>query len=223
MALNHGKKTTLSKFPDKRGPFGSSCKKWGAEMAETEADLELEVVCLEEQRIILMTGEINEVKSHQFLRSLLTLSAQDPVKEITLYLSTYGGDTYEMLGMHDMMKMVKCPIHTIAVGKVMSAGVLLLAAGTRRSAAPNTIIMLHQVSTGMSGNVQDLSIEVSHVQALQGAMYKLYSQYTGTPIKTIEHDLSHDRYFTTEEALKYGLIDEIIVLPLPKAKKARRR
>lgn len=192
---------------------------------ESEYEDELEVFCIEDQRIIMLTGEINEDKSRQLLRYLLLLATLDPMKHITIYLSTYGGDIYEMNAMYDAMRLVKCPIHTIGIGKVMSAGVLVLAAGDRRSVTENTSIMMHQVSTEIYGSVTDLSIEVKHTKALQDSMYKLYSKYTGKPIKQLETDLKSDKYLTAQEALEYGLVDEVISSStmVPKIRKRRRK
>jgi ATP-dependent Clp protease protease subunit len=186
---------------------------------------EIEVICIEEQRIIMLTGEIDERKTQQFLKSLMLLSQQDPVKHITVYISTYGGDMYEMNAMYDSMRLVKCPIHTIGIGKVMSAGVLLLAAGDRRSLTENTSVMMHQVSAEVYGTVNDVSIEVKHTKALQDSMYKLYSKYTGRPIKQLEQDLKSDKYLTAQEALDYGIVDEILsyAAPLAKIRKRRRK
>lgn len=186
---------------------------------------EIEVVCIEEQRIIMLTGEIDERKTQQLLKALMLLSQQDPVRHITIYISTYGGDMYEMNAMYDSMRLVKCPIHTIGIGKVMSAGVLLLAAGDRRSLTENTSVMMHQVSSEVYGTVNDVSIEFKHTKALQDSMYKLYSKYTGRPIKQLEQDLKSDKYLTAQEALDYGIVDEILsyAAPLPKIRKRRRR
>ena len=196
---------------------------WVKNSEEEDEEESPEVACLEEQRIIILNGEINEKTSQKFLQYLLSLASQDPTKEITVYLSTYGGDAYDMMAMHDMIQIIQCPINTVAIGKVMSAGVLILAAGKKRTATPNTIIMMHQVSTEVGGSVKDLSIEISHVKALQEVMYKLYSKYTGKALKTIEYDLTHDKYLTATEAVEYGLIDEIVPSPGAKTKKSKKR
>jgi ATP-dependent Clp protease protease subunit len=186
---------------------------------------EINVICLEEQRIIMLTGEIDEKKAQQFMRFLVLLSNKDPVSHITIYISTYGGDMYEMNAMYDAMRLAKCPIHTIGIGKVMSAGVLLLAAGDRRSITENTSTMMHQVNTELHGTVSDLSIEVKHTKALQDAMYRLYSKYTGRSIKQIEIDLKSDKYLTAQEVVDYGIVDEILQTTTvsQKIKKKRRK
>lgn len=186
---------------------------------------EIEVTCIEDQRVIMLTGEIDERKAQKFIKYLVLLSSQSQVEHITIYISTYGGDMYEMNSMYDVMRLVKCPVHTIGIGKVMSAGVLLLAAGDRRSVAEHTSIMMHQVNTEVYGTVTDLSIEVKHTKALQDTMYKLYSKYTGKSIKQLEADLKSDKYLTAQEALDYGIADEILssTTPLPKIRKRRRR
>jgi len=185
----------------------------------------IEVLCMDDQRTIVLTGEIDERKSQQFLRYLATLSAQSQSEHITIYISTYGGDIYEMNAMHDAMRLNPCPIHTIGIGKVMSAGVLLLAAGDRRSLTENTSVMMHQIDIDASGSVTYLSVEVSHSKTLQDAMYRLYSRYTGQSVKQIEADLKSDKYFTASEALEYGIVDELLssAIPVTKIRKRRRK
>ena len=180
-------------------------------MAEEEEYVDdIDVTCIEEQRIIILSGEIDERKTQQFIKYLTLLSAQDPAEHITIYISTYGGDMYEMNAMYDTMRLVRCPIHTIGIGKVMSAGVLLLAAGDKRSVTQNTSIMMHQVSVEAHGTLSDLSVEVKYTKHMQDTMYKLYSKYTGRPIKQLETDLKSDKYLSASEAVEYGIVDEIL-------------
>ncbi len=194
-------------------------------MSDEDIVEDIEVVCIPDQRIIMLTGEIDERKSQKFITHLMFLSSIDPAAQITVYLSTYGGDIYEMNAMHDAMRLLKCPIHTIAIGKVMSAGVLILAAGDRRSITENTAIMMHQVSLEAYGTVTDLASEVKYTKTMQDTMYKLYAKYTGKSIKQLEIDLKSDKYLTAQEALDYGIVDDILSADngAEKIKKRRRK
>ncbi len=194
-------------------------------MSDEDIVEDIEVVCIPDQRIIMLTGEIDERKSQKFITHLMFLSSIDPAAPITIYLSTYGGDIYEMNAMHDAMRLLKCPIHTVAIGKVMSAGVLILAAGDRRSITENTAIMMHQVSLEAYGTVTDLASEVKYTKTMQDTMYKLYAKYTGKSIKQLEIDLKSDKYLTAQEALDYGIVDDILTPDngAEKVKKRRRK
>lgn len=165
-----------------------------------------------DSRVILLHGDVTEELAREFMEGLLDLSNQDPLKEIVVYIDTYGGSTYSMFAMHDVMRHVSCPIHTIGVGKVMSAGVLILAAGEKRSIMPNATVMLHQVSSGIQGKTSGMEVELNHLMDIQSRVFKLYSKYTKQTPEAIEKYLadSHDKYMTAEEAVKFGLVDEII-------------
>jgi len=168
-----------------------------------------EVLCDLRARTILLTGEINEGRAQDFRESLLELHGADPTNEIIVFIDTYGGSPYAMFAMHDMMKLMPFPIHTVGIGKVMSAGVVLLAAGEKRSVTPNAIIMMHQMNTEVQGKLSSAQAECAHVELLQNRMYELYSKYTGHSIEKISEDLQHNKYMTAEEAIKYGLADDI--------------
>lgn len=165
-----------------------------------------------DSRILLLHGDVSEELAEQFMEGLLILAFKDPLKEIVVYIDTYGGSTYSMFAMHDMMRHINCPIHTIGVGKIMSAGVLLLAAGDRRSILPNSTVMMHQVSAGIQGKSSGMEIEISHIKDIQNKMYKLLAKYTKKSVEEIERYLldSHDKYLTAEQAKDFGLVDEII-------------
>lgn len=194
-------------------------------MSDEYAD-SIEVECLEDQRIIILSGELDEAKSSAIRKYLLLLDNLDNTKVITMHISTYGGDVYEMNAVYDTMQLCRSPIHTVGVGKVMSAGVLILACGDHRSLTENTIVMMHQVSTsGAQGTVADLTNEVKYTKIQQGAMYKLYAKYTGQSIKQLETDLRTDKYLTAPEALEYGIVDDILKgnTKVPAVRKRRRR
>lgn len=163
-------------------------------------------------RIIHLCGDIDEDISLEVIDSLTQMSFESPTKEISLYINSEGGDMYSMFAMHDMMKQIPTPIHTIGIGKVMSAATLLLAAGDKRSIMPNAFVMLHEPSYfGPENKVAQLEREVEHLQVLRKRMYELLSVYTGQPMKKIHKDLEgQDRYLSAEGALEYGLADSII-------------
>jgi ATP-dependent Clp protease protease subunit len=185
----------------------------------------IEVTCIEDQRTIMLTGEIDEAKAQQFIAHLLMLAKQNPLEPITIFISTYGGDVHEMNAIYAAMRFIKCPIHTIGIGKVMSAGVLILASGDKRSLAENTVVMMHQVNAELYGTVSDLSNEVRISKAMQDNMYKLYSKHTGMSVKQLEVDLKSDKYLTAQEAVEYGVADEILnhYPAATKIKKRRRK
>lgn len=161
-------------------------------------------------RRILLSGAIDEVKAHDFREAILDLYAEDPHKEITIYIDTYGGSSYAMFAMYDVMKMVSCPITTIGTGKVMSGGVLILAAGDKRFLTSNAMVMLHQVSTTISGEVSRLHKETSHVAELQSRMYYLLAKHTGQTTEQLSKDLAEDKYMNAKEAIEYGVADSFL-------------
>jgi len=167
---------------------------------------------LEEPRVLLLHGDVTEELAQEFMEGLIALRALDPVREITVYLDTYGGSPYSMFAMHDMMRYVGCPIHTVGVGKVMSSGVLLLAAGDKRSIMPNSFVMMHQVSSGLYGKTSTMEVELTHLYDVQDRTYDLYAKYTGRSREEIDRYLadSHDKFMTAEQAKEFGLVDDIV-------------
>lgn len=163
-------------------------------------------------RILLLHGDVTEDLARDFIDGVLALASMDPMEEIVVYLDTYGGSPYSMFAMHDVMRYVSCPIHTIAVGKVMSAGALILAAGDRRSIMPNAVVMLHQVSAGLQGKTSGMEVELAHFKDIQNRMYRLYAKYTGKTVEEIGRYLldSHDKYMNAEQAKGFGLVDEVL-------------
>jgi len=161
-------------------------------------------------RRILLSGKIDEVRSHDLREALLDLEAADPAAPINLYIDTLGGSAYSMFSMYDALQASPCPIHTIGIGKVMSCGVLLLASGNKRALTPNTTVMMHQFSTEINGELDSMSIELAHSKFLQDRMYTYYALHTGQTMAVIEKDLRNDRYMTADEALKYGIVDKVL-------------
>jgi ATP-dependent Clp protease protease subunit len=166
----------------------------------------------DEPRVLLLHGDITEELARDFMEGLLELASHDPLKEIVVYIDTYGGSPYSMFAMHDMMRHISCPIYTVGVGKIMSAGVLLLAAGDRRSLMPNAVVMLHQVSSGIQGKTSGMQVELDHLTDIQTRMYRLYSKYTKKTIQEIKTYLADtlDKFMTAQQAKEFGIVDEIV-------------
>lgn len=167
---------------------------------------------LESARIVKIFGEIDEDTADVFTDAMLSLSFESPEKEITLYINSEGGSMYAMFAMHDVMRMIPNPIHTIGIGRVMSAAVLLLAAGDRRSIMPNTYVMMHEPSMfgGFENKVGQWERDLDHIKILKERKYDLMSHYTGLSLEQIAEDLNgQDKYIDASEAQAYGLVDEI--------------
>lgn len=165
-------------------------------------------------RIVNIFGDIDDEMATVFIDSVLELSFENPASEITVYINSEGGCVYSMFAMHDVMRKITNPIHTIGIGRVMSAAVLLLAAGDRRSITPNTYVMLHEPSyLGPESKVGQWEREIGHLKVLKTKMYELLSKYTGNEKKKIAMDLDdQDKYISAKEAVKYGIVDEIFKL-----------
>lgn len=163
-------------------------------------------------RIVNVFGDIDDEMAASFIESILELSFDNPAKPITVYINSEGGNMYSMFAMHDIMKKITNPVYTIGVGRIMSAAALLLAAGDWRSISPNAYVMVHEPSyEGPESKVGHWEQELSHLKQLKKNMYELLAIYTGQTKKKIASDLDNqDKYISAKEALKYGLVDEII-------------
>jgi len=165
------------------------------------------------KRIIFITGEINDINANSIIGQLLYLDSQNN-NDIFLYINSPGGSVTAGLGIYDTMNYIKSDVSTICVGLAASMGAFLLAAGTkgRRFATPNAEIMIHQplISGGLSGQTTEIKIHADHMVKTREKLNKLLSEKTGQSLEQIEKDTERDHYMTAEEALKYGLIDEII-------------
>ena len=163
-------------------------------------------------RIVMLGEEVNATTASLVVAQLLYLEAQDPDKDIQFYINSPGGSVTDGMAIYDTMQYIKCDVSTICVGMAASMGALLLAAGTKgkRLALPNAEIMIHQPLGGARGQATDIAIQAEQIMRIKRKMNELLSKHTGQTIKTIEKDVERDHYMTAEEALKYGLIDEII-------------
>ena len=164
------------------------------------------------ERIIFLTDEVNDVTSSLVVAQLLFLEAEDPSKDINLYINSPGGSVVSGLAIYDTMQCIKCDVSTICMGMAASMGAFLLAGGTKgkRFALPNAEIMIHQPSGGAKGQATDIKIVADQILKTKQTLNKILSENTGQPIEIIERDTERDNYMSAEEALSYGLIGKIV-------------
>ncbi|MFT8887960.1 MAG: ATP-dependent Clp endopeptidase proteolytic subunit ClpP [Ethanoligenens sp.] len=163
-------------------------------------------------RIIMLSDQVNDVSASLVVAQLLFLEGQDPDKDIQLYINSPGGSITSGMAIFDTMQYVKCDVSTICIGMAASMGSFLLAAGAKgkRFALPNSEIMIHQPSGGAQGQASDIKIAAEHIIRIRKRMNQLYSGFTGKPIEDIERDTERDNFLTAEEAVAYGLVDKVI-------------
>ena len=163
-------------------------------------------------RIVFLGGEIDDDTANLVVAQMLFLEMEDPDQDIMLYINSPGGSISAGMAIYDTMHYVKCKVSTVCVGMAASMGAFLLAAGAKgkRKALPNAEIMIHQPLGGARGQATDIAIQAEQIMRIKRKMNELLSKHTGQTIKTIEKDVERDHYMTADEALKYGLIDEII-------------
>ena len=166
-------------------------------------------------RIIVLSEEVNAASASVVVAQLLYLEGQDPEKDISFYINSPGGSITDGMAIHDTMQYIKCDVSTICVGMAASMGAFLLASGAKgkRYALPNSEILIHQPligGGGLSGQTTDIKIHSDHLVYVRSKLSRLLSEYTGQPLETIERDTERDNYMTAEQARAYGLIDEII-------------
>ena len=163
-------------------------------------------------RIIMLTEEINDVTASLVVAQLLYLEGQDGKKDISLYINSPGGSVTAGLSIYDTMQYIKCDVSTICMGIAASMGAFLLAAGAKgkRFALPNSEIMIHQPSGGAQGQATDIQIHAEHIIQTKKKLNKLLAEETGQPLDVIEADTERDNFMTAEEGVAYGLIDKVI-------------
>ncbi len=163
-------------------------------------------------RIIFVGGEIEDDMANLIVAQLIFLEAEDPDKDIFLYINSPGGSVTAGMAIYDTMQHVRCDVSTICIGMAASMGAFLLAAGKKgkRKALPNSEIMIHQVSGGAKGQATDILIHAEHIAKLKKKMNEILSERTGQPVKKVTADTERDNFMSADEALEYGLIDEII-------------
>ncbi len=164
------------------------------------------------ERIIFLTGQINDNVASLVTAQLLFLEAEDPKKEIYLYINSPGGLVTAGLGIYDTMQYVKPDISTLCIGQAASMGSFLLAAGTKgkRFSLPNSRIMVHQPSAGFQGQATDIEIHANEVLSLKKRLNEIYSRHTGKSVDEIKSALERDNFMTADVAQSFGLIDEVV-------------
>ena len=164
-----------------------------------------------EERIIFITGEINDAVANTVVAELLYLEAKDSTKDIDIYINSPGGSVTAGLAIYDTMNFIKCDVSTICIGMAASMAAFLLSSGKKgkRYALPSSKIMIHQPLGGAQGQASDIKIQAEHILALKKKLNSVLAANTGKPIEQIEKDTDRDNYLTAEDALGYGLIDKI--------------
>ena len=169
-------------------------------------------------RIIVLSEDVNPTSASVIIAQLLYLEGQDPEKDISFYINSPGGSITDGMAIHDTMQYIKCDVSTICMGMAASMGAFLLASGTKgkRFALPNAEIMIHQPliaggqGGGLSGQATDIKIHADHIIRTRAKMNRLLSEYTGQPLEKVEQDTERDNFLSAQEAKEYGLIDEVI-------------
>lgn len=166
-----------------------------------------------EDRIIFLTGEINDAVADTVVAQLIYLEGKDPNKDICLYINSPGGSVTAGLAIYDTMNYIKCDVSTICIGLAASMGAFLLSSGKKgkRYALPNSEIMIHQPLGGAQGQASDIKIQADHILKTKKRLNTILSQNSGKPYEQVEKDTDRDNYLSAEEAKDYGLIDEIFV------------
>ena len=164
------------------------------------------------ERIVFLTGEVNDAVSSLICAQLLFLEAENPDKEISFYINSPGGVVTSGLAILDTMNYIKCPVSTVCMGQACSMGSLLLTCGEkgRRFALPNARVMIHQPSGGFQGQATDMEIHVKEILAIKKRLNQIYVEQTGKTLKEIEVAMERDNFMTAEEAVKFGLIDAVV-------------
>ena len=164
-------------------------------------------------RIIFLGEEVNDVSAGLIVSQLLFLEAEDPGKDIQLYINSPGGSVTAGMAIYDTMQYIKCDVSTICLGMAASMGAFLLAGGAKgkRFALPHSTIMIHQPSGGAQGQATDIQIVADHIAQTKRTLNELLAANTGQPIEVVERDTDRDNYMTAEEAKAYGLIDGVVM------------
>ena len=163
-------------------------------------------------RIIFLADEVNDATASLVVAQLLYLEAQDPDKDIDLYINSPGGSISAGMAIYDTMNFIKCDVSTICIGMAASMGAFLLSAGTKgkRIALPNIEIMIHQPLGGMQGQASDIKIHADHIIRIKEKMNRILAENTGKPYEQVCLDTDRDNFLTAAEALEYGIIDKVI-------------
>ncbi len=163
-------------------------------------------------RIIFLADEVNDVTASLVVAQMLYLEAQDPDKDIYLYINSPGGSISAGMAIYDTMNYIKCDVSTICVGMAASMGAFLLSSGAKgkRFALPNAEVMIHQPLGGTRGQATDIKIHADHIIKIRAKLNRLLSEQTGKDLETIERDTERDNFMSADEACAYGLVDKVI-------------
>ncbi|MCA0200051.1 MAG: ATP-dependent Clp endopeptidase proteolytic subunit ClpP [Proteobacteria bacterium] len=164
------------------------------------------------QRVIFLTGGVNDQISSLICAQLLFLESDNPNKDISFYINSPGGVVTSGLAIYDTMKYIRCDVSTLCIGQAASMGSLLLAGGTKgkRYSLPNSRIMIHQPSGGFQGQAADIEIQAREILQLRERLNQIYVEHTGQTLKAVEKAMDRDNYMTAEDAKTFGLIDTVI-------------
>ena len=167
------------------------------------------------ERIIFLGTGINDQVANLIVAQLLWLDSQDPDREISVYINSPGGIIYHGLAIYDTIQQVRAPVRTVAVGVTASMGTMLLAAGTkgRRYALPHATIHMHPAGGGAQGYAPDVEIQYKELQRMQNLLHELLARHTGQEVKKVSDDFDRDRWMSAEEAVEYGIVDEVLTIP----------
>ncbi|MBQ9415538.1 MAG: ATP-dependent Clp endopeptidase proteolytic subunit ClpP [Clostridia bacterium] len=163
-------------------------------------------------RVIILSDEVNDATASVVVAQLLFLEAQDPDKDISLYINSPGGSVSAGMAIYDTMNFIKCDVSTICIGMAASMGAFLLSSGTKgkRFALPNSEIMIHQPLGGTQGQASDIQIEAEHILKIKTRLNQILAQNTGKDLKAITKDTDRNNWLTSQEAVAYGLIDKVL-------------
>ena len=163
-------------------------------------------------RIIMLSEEVNSTTASLIVAQLLYLEGQDPEKDISFYINSPGGSVTDGMAIYDTMQYIKCDVSTICIGMAASMGAFLLSAGTKgkRMALPNAEIMIHQPSAGTQGQITDMAIHLKRLEIIKRRMNRILADNTGKPLEVVTADCERDNFMSAEEAKEYGLIDKVI-------------
>ncbi len=164
-----------------------------------------------EDRIIFLSGEIDDAVANTVVAQLIYLEAKDPSKDISLYINSPGGSVSAGLAIYDTMNYVKCDVSTICIGMAASMGAFLLSSGQKgkRFALPNSEIMIHQPLGGAQGQASDIKIAAEHILKTKRKLNQILAHNSGKPVEQVERDTDRDNYLSAQEALEYGIIDKV--------------
>ncbi len=165
------------------------------------------------ERVVFLVGPVNEMSANLIVAQLLFLESENPEKDISFYINSPGGSVSAGLAIYDTMQFVKPDVSTLCIGQAASMGAFMLAAGAKgkRFALPNSRVMIHQPMGGFQGQASDIEIHAREILYLRGRLNELMAKHTGQDVKTIERDTDRDNFLSAQQAVKYGLVDKVLV------------